>query len=334
MAQTQIPPDPTFVKTQVLMQGDGVVSRQFFGRIAAVETIDLSFEQPGYLQRLDAPEGVRISEGQLVAQLDVGPFERAVQRAQLALAQAEREYNRATSLAQSNTGSAVRARDAETARDLAQVALRDAEEALDDARIEAPFNGLIADRIASPYTTISPGEPIVRMHDLSEVRVEFDLPERLLKQIGDPTRVDFETVLPGTSDPVDLEFREFRAEASAIGQSYTISLAVPDASDLFLVPGATVTVRASLDMTATGIAAPATAIIMDPDRATAVMVVGEGDNGQLIARRQPVDVVSQGGTTLAVTGLEDGAEIVTVGAHLLKDGQPIKRYTGLIVEED
>ena len=167
---------PKYVKTMIVPSAEPTQTRRFFGQIAALETVDLSFEVGGRLEELDATEGARIREGARLATLALAPFRRGLERAELALVQAERDLERARRLAETSAGSEVRALDAETARDLASVALREARDALSDAKINAPFDGLIARRIAAEHSTGEPVLPIFRVHDMSQVRVEFELP--------------------------------------------------------------------------------------------------------------------------------------------------------------
>lgn len=322
---------PLFVRTMVLPDPSAAQERQFFGRIAALETAALSFEVPGYLEVLDAPKGGQVRAGDVIAALDLGPFERAVRRAELTLSQAERDLERAETLAQRNVASEVRAQDAQTARDVAAVALDDARAALRNAQIIAPFDGLIADRLVATFTNLSPGQPIVRVHNLSEVRVEFDLPERILTGIGDPAEVTFSAVLPGADAPTPLDFREIQAETGAIGQSYTISLALTEPLGPLMLPGKTVTVTAALPRQGDAVPVPASAVVSRPDGSMAVIALDETAQG-LRPDFRPVGVTSRSGTDIAVTGIDAGTEIVALGAHLIRPGQPLARYEGLIVE--
>ncbi len=325
------PTAPVFVRTMIVEAPDATHERQFFGRIAALETADLSFEVPGYLSVLNAPRGSFIEEGEQIAGLDLGAFERTVERAELNLAQAERDLERFQTLAQRNVSSEVQVQDAETARDLAEVALQDAREALADAQITAPFDGIVADRLVATFTNISPGQPIVRLHNMSETRVEFDLPERILAMIGDPSLVEFSTILPGQTEPSVLTFREIEAETGSVGQSYTISLAVEGQVSGLVLPGKTVTVTARLSIQDDAIPLPATAVITRPNGDTAVIGLLETD-GALRPEFIPVDVRSSTGVELAVSGIEPGTEIIELGGHLIADDALLARYTGLIVE--
>ncbi|MCV3273656.1 efflux RND transporter periplasmic adaptor subunit [Roseobacter sinensis] len=320
-----------YVQTIVVPSRPQTVVRQFFGEVAARETVDLSFEVAGYLSFLEAREGTEVAKGTLLAELDLAPFERAVERAELSLAQAERDLQRAQTLAARNVNSDVQAENAETARDLADVALQEAREALADAQIHAPFDALVADRIGTAFTTVEPGQRILRLHNMSETRVEFDLPERLLATIDDPAKVRFEGRLAGRDEPIPLVFREFRVETGQVGQSYTMSLAATPSAGLSLLPGRTLVVRATLKQPPDGIPLPATAIVTRSDGTHAVIAVVPTDAG-LRARSIPVDVESANGTEFIVKDLAPGTEIVAVGAHLIQDGQPLKRYAGLTVE--
>lgn len=329
--QSPVEERPTFVQTMIVPSHNEVMSRQFFGQVAAFETVDISFEVGGYLDFLDAREGATIPQGSLLARLDLAPFERAVERAELTLAQAERSLERALALAERNVASAVQAEDAETARDLALVAVREAREALGDAEIEAPFDALVADRLGTAFSTIEPGTPILRLHNMTETRVEFDLPERLLAAIGDPSEVTFVGQIAGHDEAIALSFREFRAEAVGIGQSYTISLAVSEHTELMLLPGRTISVIAQISRAETGVEVPATAIVTQPNGVRTIAVL-ESSDGTVTAMHVPVEVTSSNGTSFHVHGLDPAAEIIAVGAHLIENGQSVQRFEGLTVE--
>lgn len=319
---------PVFVRTLVVSEPDATATRQFFGRVRARDTLDLAFEVGGRLSFLDAVEGVPVLAGTLIAELDIDPFERAVARAEVTLAQAERDLDRARQLAVRNVASSVNAEMAETARDLAALTLRDANAALEDARIVAPFDGLIADRISSNGTIVEPGQPVVRLHDMSEFRVDIELPERLVSELADLDRIGFTALLPG-GEVYPLTFRELRAETGPVGQSYTMSLAASDDRLPRLLPGQTVIVRAAVPHPDPRPAVPATAIATAPDGAAYVVAV-EARGGDLYARHIGVEVVSPTGTTLVVEGLPEETEIVAIGAYSVPDGSPLARYAGLV----
>lgn len=326
--------ESALVVTQIVEPSQSDNSRRFLGVLAARDTVTLSFEVGGRLTMLEATEGAMIDEGQVLAVLDQGPFERALARAEITLEQAVRDLERKTALSNVNAVSKVAQEDATTLRDLAAVAVEDAKEALADTQIRAPFPSLVANRIAAPFTTVEVGEPIVRLHDISEMRIEVDIPERFIQSV-DIENLSFEAFILGYSEPFAAKFEELRAEPSDIGQSYRVQLSVPRKAGYTFIPGSTVTVVASQTTDAVSPAVPlvpASAVIVNPDRSASVMVVSAEDE-DLFVRSVPVEIISQNGTDLMVQGIAAGTEVVRVGGHLLTDGQPVIRYSGLIREE-
>ncbi|MEM8849372.1 MAG: efflux RND transporter periplasmic adaptor subunit [Pseudomonadota bacterium] len=310
-----------------------VPTRSFFGRIAARETVDLSFEVGGRLTEFPVIEGTRITSGDLVARLEPGSFDRAVEQAALALAQAERAVARANRLMENNVGSEVQAEDAVTARDLADVALRDALAAQADATLYAPFDALVASRLAAQFSNVEPGEPILRLHDMSEVRVEIDVPERLF-QLAGTGGIAFEGVLPQVVDPIPLDLVEFDAQTGTVGQTFRVSLRLPALEIDTLIPGSSMTVRAVVQTGGPdGITLPATAIQSGADRSASVVIYEPSDEDRGIVRAVTVQVRSTSGTDLVVDGLPDGTLVVAVGGHLLSDGDVVRPYRGLSVQE-
>ncbi|MEM9797164.1 MAG: efflux RND transporter periplasmic adaptor subunit [Pseudomonadota bacterium] len=309
-------------------------ARAFFGRVAALDTVPKAFEVGGQIIEIDIREGARIAAGDVIARLDPEPLQRALERAELDLARAERDYDRARTLAERNVASDVAADDALTERDLAEVALRDARAALEDAVIVSPFDGIVAERLVAPFTLIEAGQPVLALHDLSEVRIEVEMPERVLIRAGGPEAIDF-AMQNETGADIPVELAEYEARTDGVGQTFTLSLRVPpDAGNGLLIPGASKTVLARLPLRDVGALLPPGAILANTKRGFEVMVFEptEDDRGTVV--RREVNVQAPMGTGLRVEGLPDDVMIVAAGGHLLRDGQEVRVYDGLVVEEE
>ncbi|MFN3278993.1 MAG: efflux RND transporter periplasmic adaptor subunit [Paracoccus hibiscisoli] len=302
--------------------------RRFPARIAARETVDLAFEVGGLLDHLGPAGADPVRKGDVLAQLDLAPLERAAERARLGLTQAERTIDRLTELAGRNAAPRVQLDDAATARDLAIVTLADAERNLRAATLRAPFDGIVARRIGTPFSVIEPGQPVLRVHDLSEVRAQIELPERILTASNRLADVLFSAQLPGAAGTVQLELAEFAAETSDAAQSYLVSLRVPAPHAAGLIPGMRITVTMTERQPDGGLVLPASAVVFAPDRSALVYAV-EPEGDALRLRAVPVRLASGNGTALTVLGLEPGTEIVEVGGHMLHDGALVRRYLDL-----
>ncbi|MEL7027409.1 MAG: efflux RND transporter periplasmic adaptor subunit [Pseudomonadota bacterium] len=307
--------------------GDIGVTRQFFGHVVARQTVDLGFQVGGQLVDFPPQEGQVIPEGELVAQLDLEPFELQLRQAQLQLEQAERSFTRLEQLG-ANVSSA-QTEDAQTQVGLAQVSLRNAEVALENATLLAPFDALVASRNVANFSTIGQGTPVVRLHDMSELRVEIDVPEVLFQRAGGSTDIRLEARFPTGDTTYPLEVREFNAEASSVGQSFRATLALPSALDINPLPGSSVTVLATLlDGDAT-LSIPPTAIRLANDGAASVMRFVSSDGGTGTLEEVAVRIgANRDGLIEVLEGLSPGDEIVRTGAHALSDGQTVRRFEG------
>ncbi|MEJ6393561.1 efflux RND transporter periplasmic adaptor subunit [Gymnodinialimonas sp. 2305UL16-5] len=325
VAAQEAPPRPAILMD---VSSDEVgVTRQFFGHVVARQTVDLAFQVGGQIVEFPAPEGEVIPAGDLVARLDLEPFELQVQQAQLQLEQAERALTRLQQLTVSVTE--VQLQDAETDVALASVALRNAEVALDNATLMAPFDALVASRNVANFSTVNQGTPVVRLHDMSELRIEIDVPEVLFQRAGEDADIRLEARFPTSDQTYPLETREFNAEASSVGQSFRLTLALPSDNGVAALPGSSVIVFATLFEGDAPMLIPATALRIANDGAASVLRFVPGTDNTGTVEEVPVSVSPTRDGRIEVTeGLRPGDEIVRTGAHAIDDGQTVRRFEG------
>ncbi|WP_298852434.1 efflux RND transporter periplasmic adaptor subunit [uncultured Ruegeria sp.] len=303
-------------------------TRQFFGRVAARQTVDLAFQVAGQIVEMPINEGFVIPKDGLIARLDQEPFELRLDRAQLQKEQADRTVARLSRL-RGTTASQVAVDDAETEAQLAAIALRDAEYEREHATLTAPFDALVSSRAVEAFTTVSAGAPIVRIHDMSELRIEVDVPEILFQRSGQNDERTITAKFPVSDEVFPLEIREFDAETSSVGQTFRIQFGLTPPEGLQILPGSSVTVNVQVRDGRTGIVVPATAIVADATGELSVMVFSPVGADEGTVRRVPVTIEpTQTGDVRVLTGLSDGDEVVVAGGAVLTDGQPVRRFTG------
>lgn len=320
--------DMRLAKIIEVQSGDSAVTRQFFGHVVAKETVDLAFQVGGQIVELPLIEGERIEEGTMVAQLDLEPFQLALDQARVQRDQAERTLERLQKL-EGSTVSEVSVDDAETSLQLAEIAVRNAERELQNATLVAPFDALVAARNVANFSTISAGTPIARLHDMSELRIEIDVPEVLFQRAGTDPSVELWAKFPTDDERYAVTPREFNAETSQVGQTYRITLGMTPPEDRTILPGSSVTVYATLTGGAQDIVIPASAVSTANDGSTNVMVFTPTGADEGTVARRPVTVEPTIRGDVRVTeGLEPGEEIVASGASQLSDGDRVKRFSG------
>lgn len=322
---------PRPVKLVALNAESAPRTREFFGQVRARETVDLAFQVGGQIVEFPVVEGRSLEAGAMVAQLDLTPFRREVERAETELAKAERDLKRRQDL-EGPAVSEVQVEDARTEAELARIAVAEARRRLDDATLETEFDALVARRIVANYTTVSAGQAVVRLHDMSELRVDIDVPEVLIRSASGGADVTFEASFPGSDASFPLALREFEAETAEVAQTYAITLAFTAEVPPWVLPGASVTVTATAPRGEDdAIVIPETALVFGPDRTPGVMVFqpdGTGDAGTVTRRQVAIEIRDDARVALT-DGPEPGTEIVAAGAAQLRDGQTVRRFTGL-----
>lgn len=303
---------------------DGV-TRTFFGRVSAKQTVDLAFQVAGQMVEFPAIEGEIIPAGGLVARLDQAPFQLALDRAIASKEKSERDLRRLERL--KANASQAQVDEARTALVLAELAVRDATLAMQRTTLNAPFDALVASRSAANFATVDTGTPIARLHDMSELYIKIEVPEVLVQQIGENPNVELSAEFPASDTPFALEFREVLAEASRIGQTFTVTFGLAPPEDLLLLPGATATVRATLLDRASGMIVPASAIKTAANGDVSVMRFNETENGASVVDT-PVQIsINDSGQIQVTDGLNSGDEIVAAGVNSLADGDAVRRFT-------
>ena len=314
------------VRLETVVERSRWPERRFFGEVVARETVDLAFQVSGQIVDFPAVEGARVEAGGLIAELDLEPFEIALGQAELRSEQADRTLGRAQQLGP-GTVSQASIDDAETEAGMAGLDVRNARYELDRATLNAPVDALIAARNVAVFTSVNAGEPVVRLHDMSELRVEIAVPEVLFRSVQDSDVFDIYALVTGSDVQYPLETREFEAQTSAVGQSYTITLAMTDVVDERVLPGASVTVVAQRESADTAVFIPPTAVVINPDESTHVMVFEPTGADEGTVRAVPVTIeASDDGQLRLIDGPEPGAEIVSAGAAQLADGQAVRRF--------
>lgn len=234
-------PETVTVDLAVAAQAGTTRTRDFVGRVAPLKVVDLAFQLSGQIFDLPLVEGQRRAEGALIARLDTVDFELAVAHARTTYDLAEIEYNRTAQLAERDVAAQARLDQARASRAQAEISLREAERRLDQATITAPFDALVARIFPEPFINTTPSQPVVRLQDVSEMRVIVSLPEEIAALArADGDSFAFTATFPAASGyEATLSLREFVTEADPVAQTYQVEFAITSEVDPRLLPGMT-----------------------------------------------------------------------------------------------
>ena len=323
------PPEPVLqhIRPAKLMtvtsQIDGV-QYNFTARLEALQSIDLSFEVGGPLLEMPVREGESIETGSMIAALDPTEFQLAVQEAKVQLKLAGQDLTRKRKVLAENGIAKSAVEDAQSNYELQRVRLNKANERLSDTRIYAPFDAYVSRRYFDTFVNVTPGAPIVKLHDLTKLQVIMNIPENLIATAGTEqilrAWVEF-AFAPGRQ--FDLDYYENRGEAESLAQTYEVSFVMDNPKEPNLLPG--MTASATIEMKRTDEASmllPSSSLVPTPDNKLAVWVFDPIT--QIVSRR----VIESGTPTQAgvpvTNGLRAGEQIVVTGGSQLQEGMQVR----------
>lgn len=298
--------------------------RRFVGRVDARSTVNYAFQVGGRITEFPAVQGAVIPQGELIAQLDQTDYALQVRAAEAEYEQARRNLNRQRNLRAQGAVS-------QAALDAAIAEAERAETQLDSARQElayttlhAPFDALIARRLVEKYTTVPPNTEVVRIQDVSELRIRFNVPQALMQHLENGRHFSAEAeiaTLPGQRIP--LEYREHVTEPDDVAQTFEVEFA-PAGNGIIALPGTTATVyiqpEAQIDSPL--ITLPSSALDNDAEGEFRVWVF-DPDEGTVAPQRVSVGEMVDD-QVMITAGLEAGSRVVATGVHLLRDGMQVK----------
>lgn len=305
----------------------GLARREFVGRVEARYTVDLAFQVSGRLAEFAIPEGQMIEEGTLIARLEDQDYERALREARVQLQQARTNLERQQTLHERGIASDAALEDARTAYELRSVTLDTMRQNLSYATIEAPFTGLLSRRLVDNFTTLSAGQPVARLQDLSELRVAIAVPESLIGTLERPQGYTISARFPFLPDhDFPLEFRELIAEADMSSQTYKVMFALPADLPGNILPGMTVNVRVQLDQEAMpggqAVRVPVTALSTLPDGGFSIWVFNPETSE--VSERPVLTGNIEGNSVTVLEGVNAGEQIVTAGVNALREGMRVR----------
>ena len=328
LALAQDAPAP-LVRLITLGQDGAPAERTFFGRTVARQTVDLGFQVGGQIVDFPVTEGELIPAGAMIAQLDQQPFTLALEEARLTEQQALRDADRAQQLG--GNVSAAQRETLQTQAELAGVARRNAELALERATLTTPFDAVVSTRTVANFTTAAPGQPIVRLHDMSELRIEVDVPETIVREASADPQFDLLARFGGDDRLHPLKVVETDIETGAVAGTYKVTLGMAPPKDVLILPGYSVAVvMRPTSTTAPQLIVPLDAVATTPAGAYFALRFTPADADAGTLARVPVTVAAnQNGQLTITSGLQAGDEIVSAGLTHLTDGQSVRRFRGM-----
>lgn len=325
------------VRTLVVESGQTDSFRRFPGEVSALQTSEMSFDVPGRLIERPATQGLVVAAGELLARLDAENFETRLSSATARLNNAREELERRKQLHRRGVIAVSELEQFQTQFEVAEAEQREAQRALDDTRLVAPFDGRVARTLVNNFQNVQAKQPVLVFQNISELEVDIEVPERLMSLAGQGVtaesardllegRVEF-SAIPGQTFP--LQLKSFSTEATPAARTFRVTFTLHPPPGSNVLPGMTCTVLlrrtgGEQAQQEPGLFEVPVQSVSTTEGGSAVWKVSPGDS---TVRRVPVELLEPVGQSLRIrsNGLNSGDEIVVSGVRFLSEGAQITR---------
>ncbi len=333
------PPEVGVIKLQ---PGNVPLQKDLVGRLAPFRSADVRARVPGVLKQRLYAEGTDVKAGQVLFQIDPDQLKASTGQSQAALAAAQATYANAKSAAdrarrlapqkfvsQSDLDNALAAeRSASAAVKQAQAALTDARINLGYATVRSPISGragkqqvtegaLVGQDTATLLTTVDQIDPLFVNFSVSVTELEQIRRARTGAGTGEG---EVQVVLPDGSVYRRTGTMDFSGDVvdPATG-AISMRARIPN-PDKDLLPGTFVTLKATLGEQANAFLVPQVGLQRDAKSPYVLVVGGDGK----VARKDVVTDRLQGANWVVSSGLAAGDQVIVSGIQRAVPGQPAK----------
>jgi multidrug efflux system membrane fusion protein len=283
-------------------------------------------------------QGDWVSRGTILAVVRQKDFDdqRAQAKAQVDKAQADYEqasldFNRTSNLYSTESATkpefdAAKAQQQSSLAALtnAKAILSQAQTALDDTSLRAPFDGWVVKRNVDLGALVGPSVAGFTLADTRTVRVIFGVPEKMLERIKPGQHESI------TTDAIQAQFEGYvtgiSPEADPKSRVYSVEVRVSNPANRLKAGMIASLALGAEALPANVLAVPLSAVIRDPQRPEGFAVLLANGNGEeATIEAHTVELGSEYANMIQVLGgLKAGDSVVTTGATLVKNGDRVR----------
>lgn len=288
--------------------------------IQANEMVEIKSETDGVVQDILFEEGQRVEKGQLLVRLDETKLAATLAQTEANFKLSETSFERSKQLSADQLISQQEFDQSAAAFQVNQANLDLFRRQLRDARIVAPFEGVISSRMVSPGQIITKNSIISWLIDSDPVKVEFHVPEKFLGQVKEKQLIEITVeAFPG---------RDFKGEVFFVSpyvdptnRTAQVKAYIPN-PEFQLKPGMFANLDLTLVVRERSTVIPEAAITQTLTNSQAMVIaVDAAGTAQLRKIKTGVRLV---GAVEVLDGLAPGEKVIVEGLQKVVPGAPVR----------
>jgi membrane fusion protein, multidrug efflux system len=284
------------------------------GRTQALHEVDVRAEVEGTVKAIHFDKGQKVRTGDVLCEIDVNDRAAKVAQMNAMVAQTGKELEVAQELYKEGFRSKTQLAQAEAAYEGAKAGASTMDVQLANTKIRAPFDGYVDDRYVDVGDYMRAGdkcemviapEPFLAVGAVSEQEVGQI-------RIGDPA-----TAVLVTGETVQGKVRFVADRADQTTRTFRVEVELPN-PDAKLRDGVSADIHIPVKKVRAIHLSPGILVLDD----AGIVGVRRVENG--VVRFSPIQIVSDAPDGMWVTGVPDGAQVITVGQEFVTNGEHVK----------
>lgn len=311
------------VDTIGIKSGEFVRHIEIQGSVVADEKVHVVSEVPGRIISLTAKEGDYVKKGQLIAAIDMESVTKQIDEIKKSLELATDVYERQARLWEQNIGSEVQYLQAKNNKERLQKTLETSEFQLTKAKIFSPISGTVDMENLKLGEVASPGMPILTILNVSNVKVNTDLPERYLRIVRSGQYVD----MTFPSIQMNMKGRVTQLGRTIDPSNRTLEVEItPSNYSPLLKPNLLAEIKIEEIRLKDVITIPVEFVLQEVD-ATEFVFIAEGDGSEIRAKKRYITTgEASNGSIVVLSGLNIGDRLITRGTRNVSDNELIEFF--------
>ena len=290
------------------------------GNILANESVEIKSEIDGTVAEIGFQEGQPVKKGHLLIRLDDSKLAAAVAESEANFGLTKSNFERSQQLFKEKLVAQQEFDQTESAFQITKANLELKQQQLKDARILAPFAGIVGGRVVSPGQVITKSTTLTWLTDVDPVKVEINVPERFIGQLKVGQKIQIRVAsYPGKKFDGEVYFIAEQIDPTT--RTAFVKARIPN-PELLLKPG----MFANLDLT---LSVRENAIVIPETAVSQLMEGGSGmvftvDKANTAQMRKVKLGIRFAGKVEVVEGLAEGEKVIVEGLQKIGPGMPVK----------
>lgn len=319
LAQKGGPKGPIAVIVSSVVTGGFSDRVEALGTTKANESVVITADRSEKIIGIHFEDGQEVKQGDLLVTLDKTQEEAELRASKALTSETQTAYNRAKGL--SGNSALPRATLQERSAELkqAQAVTESLQAGLASYEITAPFDGVLGLREMSVGTLVQPGDMITTIDDLSQIKVDFDVPSVFLSTLKPGLPISGTVEACGVREFTGI-VKTVNTQIDPVTRTVKVRAVIPN-EDGVLKPGLLMSITLSKNPRQ-AVLIPEEALIKRSDK-NFVYVIAKAE-GKMIAAQTPITIgARKPGTIEVLSGLNEGDQIVVHGTLKIRDGAEV-----------